>query len=114
MEAGKVVGYLYGYGDDLRSRSPGRAALFTGGKGPDGRSKILWFARGGQTSLSVTGVRLDGSGKFARRFPEVGVANSRGGSYHASIIDLPSAGCWRLTVRSLRAQGRFALLGIAP
>jgi len=115
MKAGAVVGYLYAYGDELQERSPRRAALFAGGEGPNGEvEKILWFVRRGGAGVSVGGRRLDGQGAFTRSFPKVGVPDARGGSYYASIIDLPSAGCWRLTVRQLGVRGRFAVLAFEP
>ncbi len=113
MRAGRTVAYLFGYGETLRRLSPGRASLFTGGTGTAGESmKILWAVRDGRRTVSIVGDRLDGAGSFAESFPAVGVSDARGWSYYASIVSIPTAGCWRLTVLSAAKRGRFAVVAI--
>jgi hypothetical protein len=114
MRAGRTVGYLFGYGETLQRLSPGRAALFTGSDRAAGDAmKILWAVRGGSRRLlTIAGDRLDASGAFSESFPVVGVAGAGDWAYYASIVDIPAAGCWRLTVLSPGKRGRFAVLAI--
>jgi hypothetical protein len=113
MRAGRTVGYLFAYGEQLRRLSPGRAALFTGGTGTVGESmKILWAVRDSRRLLTIAGDRLDGPGAFSESFGAVGVAGAGHWGYHASIVSIPTAGCWRLTARSPSTRGRFAVVAI--
>ncbi len=113
MRAGRTVGYLFGYGETLKRMSPGRAALFTGGEGMSGESmKILWAVRDSRRLLTVAGDRLDAPGAFHESFGAVGVSGAREWGYYASIVNIPTAGCWRLTVLSPAKRGRFAVLAI--
>jgi hypothetical protein len=87
-----------------------RARIYTGGTTPGGHGgpnmKILWvftsaaakraYVRGGGGDLIVQGRRLDGVGKTWQRFVPIGYAGQDGAPSFASIIDLTSAGCWRL------------------
>jgi len=113
MRAGRTVAYLFAYGTTLRQRSPARAALFTGGTGTAGESmKILWAVRDGRRTVSIQGDRLDAAGSFSESFPAVGVSGARDWGYYASIVRIPAAGCWRLTVLSPAKRGRFAVIAI--
>jgi hypothetical protein len=113
MRAGRTVGYLFGYGETLRQLSPGRVALFTGGNRAAGEAmKILWAVRDGRRVLTIRGDRLDGPGTFVDSFDTVGVAGAGSWGYHASIVGITAAGCWRLTALSPSTRGRFAVLAI--
>ena len=116
MRAGRTVGYLFGYGEELRRLSPGRAALYTGGEGPPplgGSMKILWAVRDSRRLLTIAGDRLDGPGTYLESFGAVGVAGDAGDwGYYASIVSIPTAGCWRLTALSPGKRGRFAVVAI--
>jgi hypothetical protein len=110
MRAGRTVGYLFGSAYRL---SPGRAALFTGGTGPAGENmKVLWAVRDGRRTITVVGDRLDGAGTFSDSFGGASVAGDGEWGYYPSIVDVPAAGCWRLTVLSPAKRGRFAVLAI--
>jgi hypothetical protein len=94
----------------LRSHRP-RAHL-AGGQAPDGaNTKMLWVFLGDEAAdragdeLRVVGRRMDGPGRFSDSFAGVGYEGSDGAPSYASIIDIPRAGCWRLTLTtgSLRA-----------
>jgi hypothetical protein len=74
---GLVVGVLFGY----PLSSPPR---------PDRANKILWVARQPVEARLTISARRDGSGPPVER--EVGFGGGQ------SIVDLPSAGCWRLTL----------------
>jgi hypothetical protein len=95
------------------------ARIYTHGTSPGGHGpsmKILWAFlsarakrayRGGD--LVVRGQRLDGPGTTRQRFTSIGYQGQNGAPSFASIIDLPTAGCWRLrlTAGPLRATVDF-------
>jgi hypothetical protein len=107
--ANRVVGFLFYYGssvlgDSRFNRSAGvtipvGGTIPAGDTSPAASAKILWFARGkASRRLLILGRRLDGPGTF-RHTEEA--ASSPSGSF-PSIIELPSAGCWRLTLKTGR------------
>jgi hypothetical protein len=110
IHAGPVSGYLFYYRASGPWRSQPDRVLITSGGGPPGgyATKILWHVRGGSARVTLVGRQLDGAGRFRERFPAIG------GSYFPSILVVPSAGCWRVTVSSGRRTGRFAFLALAP
>jgi hypothetical protein len=92
------------------------ARIFTGGVAPAGYStKILWVFLGpkakgrGGAQLVVRGQRLDGPGTFRQEFAAVSYSGQQGAPSYASIVDVPSAGCWRLQLSTgaLRASVVF-------
>jgi len=105
------VGHLFYYADalsDSRVYGSRGAVVYAGGRTPAGGSatKILWVPRSrpraGRT-LAVTGRRLDAPGSFSQGFRIVP------GSQFPSIVRVPSAGCWRLTLRSGRLRATVVL-----
>ena len=107
--AHQIVGYLFYYAD--RSRPTGsRWTIWAGGESADSvATKILWAMRKGTaTALSVVGTRLDAVGSFRDRFASIG------GGMFPSIVVVPQAGCWRLTLRAGRSVVRFAVLAVPP
>jgi hypothetical protein len=109
IHAGPVVGYLFYYGAPGPWKTQTNRVLVTPGGGITGQyaTKILWHVRGGSLRTTITGQRLDAVGHFKEAFPSVG------GGYYPSIIDVPSQGCWRITVSSGRRLGRFAFVALA-
>ncbi len=106
VQAGRVQGYLFYY-SSFSKPQPGRALIYTGGRTPSGgATKILWYVPRGGLWLTVRGLRLDGPGTFSDRFRIVG------NYFYPSVIDIPSVGCWRLTVASGGRRGRFAFVAI--
>jgi hypothetical protein len=105
----RIVGHLFYYGAELRKESGSRLAISTGGELPGGgATKILWVPRPLSSSqVVVVGRRLDGEGSFEQQFRG---ASSSSGTVFPSIVDVPSAGCWLLTVRNGRLSGRFAVV----
>jgi hypothetical protein len=99
------------------------ARIYTGGTTPGTKTgpnmKILWaflsapakraYAHSSATTLVVKGTRLDGLGRTWQRFAPIGYAGEDGAPSWASIIDLPTPGCWRLRLTSgpLRATVVF-------
>jgi hypothetical protein len=107
IHTGPVYGYLFYYSaNGPRKAQPDRALISSGG-GIAGSyaTKILWHIRGGSNAVTVTGRRLDGPGRFLRRFR---AGTSGAGGWFPSIVVVPAAGGWRLTVSSDRRVGRFA------
>jgi hypothetical protein len=107
----KVIGNLFYYGQSLRKQSGDRLMIYTGGELPGGgATKILWIVRPMLSSqLVISGRQLDGSGGFEQQFRSASAAE---GTVFPSIVDVPSAGCWLLTVRNGRVAGRFAVVAI--
>ena len=64
--------------------------------------KILWVFLGrsakgrGGVQLVVRGRRLDKPGSFRQAFAAVFYSGQQGAPSYASIVDVPTAGCWRL------------------
>jgi hypothetical protein len=93
--------------------------IFTGGVAPAGYNvKVLWMfvspgarVRGSRTVV-VDGTQLDGTATFRERFSRIGYSSDTSPPAYASIIDVPSAGCWRLQVTSGRLTGRFDLRAV--
>jgi hypothetical protein len=93
--------------------------IFTGGVAPAGYNvKVLWMfvsprarVRSG-TTLVVRGTQLDGSAVFQQKFSRIGYGSDNGPPAYASIIDVPSAGCWRLEIRSGRLKAQVSLRAI--
>jgi len=108
IHAGPVVGYLFYYGAPGPWKAQTGRVLVTPGGGITGQyaTKILWHVVGGARNTTITGQRLDAVGHFKHAFP------ATGGGYYPSIINVPSEGCWRITVSSGRRSGRFAFVAL--
>ena len=109
----KVIGHLFYYGQSLREQSGSRLMIYTGGELPGGGStKVLWIVRPLSSSrVVISGRQLDGPGTFEQ---QLRAASSTSGPVFPSIVDVPSAGCWSVTVRNGRVAGRFAVVAIDP
>ena len=87
--------------------------LHTGGGYPDGvTSKVLWETTNPQASdtMEILGKKLSGGNEvFRQSFPE---AASPAGDY-PSTVNVPTAGCWRLDLKSgtVRASVVFWVVG---
>lgn len=95
------------------------ARIFTRGTALHGAStKILWIftARATQKTadslLTVTGGRMDGPGKFQDEFSGVGYEGQAGAPSYASIIEVPTPGCWRLTLKSGSVTATVDMLAV--
>jgi hypothetical protein len=107
----RLVGHLYAYGDmlgDARVRTSPGFVLYAGRT-----AKIGWVPRNWSHDwgryLAVEGRRLDGTGTFRRRFRRA-VAPQ----FYPTGISVPSAGCWRLTLRSGRRQESVVVRAVEP
>ena len=82
-----------------------RAQVFTVGNGPDGiAAKTMWIFRApdlkgeGGSHMKIEGRNLDGGGTFEQTNSAVFYEGQNGAPSYASTLDLPNAGCWRLTL----------------
>lgn len=90
-------------------RTPdGGALMYAGGRTPEGgNTNVLWRAeRSHGEWIDIFG---DGRGSFSQRFPS---ADSPG--VFPSIVVVPEAGCWILTVRTGRVGGVIVFRGVVP
>jgi hypothetical protein len=106
-----LVGHLFYY-DRLnvwrRKRLP-RLRIYSGGQSPDGRisMKIFWeLRRGSASAMNVYGKKLDSSRSFSQQLSPAAGSSTQ----FPSIIDVPTPGCWRLTVRAGKTTGRVVFL----
>jgi hypothetical protein len=99
-----LIALLWYWPEDWRAQQYDRARIFAGGKSPNGtNTKILWaflsdrakrsFTGG---NLIVAGRRLDAPGKSWQSFSQIAYAGQNGAPSYASIVSLPSEGCWRV------------------
>jgi hypothetical protein len=82
----------------------GRALMYTNETAPGGAAtKILWIIRNrhAASTVTVTSQELTTGQKMRQRFRQVGGGGVAGHQY-ASIIRVPTAGCWRVTITSGR------------
>jgi hypothetical protein len=80
-----------------------RALIYAGGRAPEGwNTKFLWWAPHPTGPLTLTGRRLDGVGRFVQR---EGSASSDDGIVFPSIVEIPTAGCWAVTVSMGKTAG---------
>ncbi len=94
-----LVGHLFYYDrlNPWKQRHLPGLRLYSRGQSPDGRisMKILWELRRGSTpDMGVRGRRLDGSGSFSQQLSPT----SSNPLQFPSIINVPAAGCWRLSL----------------
>ena len=79
--SGEVVAILFGY----PLASPPREGI---------NNKVLWVHRDGSTSpVEISGQRMEGTTPMGEP-----VARRLDGGFGPSIVDLPEAGCWRLSL----------------
>ena len=114
-----IVGVLFGSDREFLDVPEPVFTLYTRGMSPHGHAtKVLWIIRNRGASAFVTlrATRLDAAGSFRERFRIVDDASPHPaqGREYASIIDLPAAGCWRLTVSSgRRVRGTLVVRAVA-
>lgn len=87
--------------------------MYAGGQAPDGHTnmKILWvLSQNTARKLRVQGKRLDRLGSFSQRVDPPVPGGSR---QFPSVIEVPSSGCWRLTVNAGKSTGRLTVLVVS-
>jgi hypothetical protein len=116
MSSQGVSGNLFYYSGrvlmDGRVNQSDGAVIYTGGGTPVYPTKILWRVSAwhrSERTMTVRAVRLDGPGVFTSRLRGAG-----GTSLFPSIVDVPSAGCWRFVVRSGKVRATFVVRAVEP
>lgn len=86
-------------------RRPGRD--LRGRQSPEGWStKFLWWSPRSRGDLELVGRRLDGTGSFRQWLHSASSTDPPvTGDVYPSIVNIPTAGCWGLTLRSPRVAG---------
>jgi hypothetical protein len=105
----RIIGHLFYYavpGVGWRQRHMGGLRIYPGGVVPGSggaHTKILWIDYSGRArgAMNIAGERLDAPGEFHQSFPVLGPSN----------IDVPSRGCWRLTLHTRTTTATVTLLG---
>jgi hypothetical protein len=108
-----IDGHLFYYDNKnvWRQRRLPRARIYARGQSPDGRlsMKILWQTRHtGGVLMQVHGVQLGGTGSFRQQLSPA-TSNTR---QYPSIINVPAAGCWRLTFTAGTTSGRITFIAL--
>jgi hypothetical protein len=85
------------------------ARIFTTVKTRSINPKVLWTAQrpGAGATLLISGKRLDKPGQFASRYPK-----ASSGSQFPSYVEVPQAGCWRVTVKSGKLVGAVTFAAV--
>lgn len=104
----QIIGHLFYYGVHgvtWRKHHVKGLRIYPGGIVPasgGAHTKILWidYSSRSRGPMAIDGRRLDAPGQFHQSFPTLG----------PSIIDVPSSGCWRLTVRTHTTTGEVTML----
>jgi hypothetical protein len=79
------------------------AVVYAGGVAPEGWStKFLWWAPHPTGTLVLTGRQIGGAGRFVQQF---GSAATDDAVVFPSIVEIPTAGCWAVTVAMGKAAG---------
>ena len=86
------------------------ARIFTSVTTRSVNPKVLWTAQrpGAGTTLLISGKRLDKPGHFSSRYPSA----SSGRSQFPSYVEVPQAGCWRVTVKSGKLEGAVTFAAV--
>jgi hypothetical protein len=111
VDAPGVVGHLFYYTGatlmDGRVNQSDGLVIYAGGQRGDVATKILWTIRkGAGRVLRISGRRLDGNDSFSERWPGVG------GRKFPSIVRVPSAGCWQLSIVSGRVRASVVVQAV--
>jgi hypothetical protein len=101
--------YLFYYGATPWPRErPVGARIFTTVKPRDVNPKVLWVAQesGAGRTISVSGARFDAAGRFSSRYARAS------GNQFPSYVEVPAAGCWRVTVRTGELVGKVTFIAV--
>jgi hypothetical protein len=95
-------GYLFYWGGTRWAHTrPTSVQIFTTKAHVNINPKVLWVAlQHSGSALTIRGRRLDGPGSFDAHYPA-----AIGGGQFPSYVSVPTAGCWRVNVRSGSLQG---------
>jgi hypothetical protein len=103
---GAFYGHLFYLGGTPWGRSsPVGAHIFTTVVRRKVHPKVLWIARRRPaTSVLLRGRRIDGRGSFSSTWP--------GSMQTPSYVEIPSAGCWRVTITEGRSSGSVVFVAV--
>jgi hypothetical protein len=87
------------------NQSPGAVIYTRSGTAPV-PMKVLWMVDGSGPRAVLTGTRLDAPGNFTERL--------RGVGGFASVVRVPAAGCWKLTVHAGRGRASVIMEAVYP
>jgi hypothetical protein len=112
VRVGKAArAYLFFYGAELTdgrvNQSPG-VVMYTGGGTSAFSTKILWAPSHPGSQATISGTRLDAGGSFRQRLARAG------GGVFPSIVTVPAAGCWKLTLRAGKTTGSVVVRAVDP
>ena len=95
-------GYLFYWGGTRWAHTrPTAVQIFTTKAHVNINPKVLWVAlKHSGAALTIQGRRLDGAGSFSAHYPA-----AIGGDQFPSYVSVPTAGCWRVAVRSGSLHG---------
>jgi len=108
--SGGFHAYLFFYGGTPWPRHHLQGArIFTTVKPRSINPKILWTTTRPQTgpTLLISGKRLDKPGHFSSRYPR-----ASSGNQYPSYVEVPAAGCWRVTVTSGKLKGAITFKAV--
>jgi hypothetical protein len=118
----ELVGVLWYWPTRWHAQRVQRALIYTGGETPGGSGptmKILWAFLSAKakrlvddSALIVKGERLDGTGRTWQQFTQISYEGQNGAPSYASIISLPTAGCWRLHLAAGRLRASVVFRAI--
>jgi hypothetical protein len=103
--------FLFFYFDELadgRVNQSSGAVLYTHGGTGNFSTKILWAPAHPRSSARLAATRLDAAGSFTQRLPRAG-----GGGF-PSVVSIPAAGCWKLTLRTGKRRASIVVRAVDP
>lgn len=104
--SGAFAGHLFYWSSSIQRRHGYRATIFTASywKRTPENPKVLWIGRRPTIAptIAIVGRRLDAPGRF--RTVERGVGGTPLAQY-PSYVEIPAAGCWRVTVSAGSLRG---------
>jgi hypothetical protein len=118
-----LVGLLWYWSEDWRAVHLTAAQMYAGGQAPKGgfNMKILWafLAPNAKRAtdaqlLTVKARRLDGPGKTWQRFNAISYSGQNRAPSYASVINLPSPGCWRIEATAGSLHGTTTFRALSP
>jgi hypothetical protein len=108
VRSGAVTGNVFAYSGrmlmDGRVNGSDGLVLYTHGGTGNPAMKILWTTRRPGRRLTLRGTRLDAPGAFTQLWS--------GASEVPSIVDVPAAGCWRLSVSTGKVRATFVVQAV--
>jgi hypothetical protein len=117
-----LVGLLVYWRDEWRAANVTAAQMYAGGQAPNGLNmKVLWAFLAPKAKratdaqmLTVKARRLDGTGKTWQRFTAISYSGQNRAPSYASVINLPTPGCWRVEATAGSLHGTTTFRALSP